>query len=115
MLKIIQKNHFLYLEVGKTTSGWIFWRKSKNQNFVFLKKKIKHFSRTPVQALEKTFFFKFVKLRSSAFIRTFKCQKIFIIGSYNIKRNFGIYGPKMPFVGNKKPPPLKEVLPRNWN
>ena len=38
MLKIIQKSHFLYLEVGKTTSGWIFWRKSKNQNFAFLKK-----------------------------------------------------------------------------
>ena len=57
MLKIIQKSHFLYLEVGKTTSGWIFWRKSKNQNFAFLKKKFKYFSRTPVQALEKTFFF----------------------------------------------------------
>ena len=56
MLKIIQKRRFLYLEVGKTTSGWIFWRKSKNQNFAFLKKKFKYFSRTPVQALEKTFF-----------------------------------------------------------
>ena len=38
MLKIVQKSHFLYLEVGKTTSEWIFWRKSKNQNFAFLKK-----------------------------------------------------------------------------
>jgi hypothetical protein len=56
MLKIIQKIHFLYLEVGKTTSRWIFWRKSKNQNFAFLKKKFEYFSRTPVQALEKYFF-----------------------------------------------------------
>ena len=30
MLRIIQKIHFLYLEVGKTTSRWIFCRKSKN-------------------------------------------------------------------------------------
>ena len=45
MLKIIQKIHFLYLEVGKTTSRWIFGQKSKNQNFAFLKKKIKYFSR----------------------------------------------------------------------
>jgi hypothetical protein len=29
----------LYLEVGRTTSRWIFWQKSKNQNFAFLKKK----------------------------------------------------------------------------
>ena len=47
MLKIIKKIHFLYLEVGK----------SKNQNFAFLKKKFKYFSRTPVQALGKNFFF----------------------------------------------------------
>ena len=29
----------------------------------------------------------------SAFIRTFKCQKIFIIGSSNLKRNSVPYGP----------------------
>ena len=45
------KNSFFIL------SRWIFWQKSKNQNFTFLKeKKIKYFSRTPVQALEKCFF-----------------------------------------------------------
>ena len=36
------KNSFFYtniLEVGKTTSKWIFWQKSKNQNFAFLKNK----------------------------------------------------------------------------
>ena len=56
MLKIIQTIHFLYLKVDKTTSRLIFWQKSKNQNFAFLKKQIKYFSRTPVQALEKHFF-----------------------------------------------------------
>ena len=58
MLKIIQKIYFLYLEVGKTTSRLIFWWKSKNQNFAFLKFFWKYFSRTPVQALE--FFFCFL-------------------------------------------------------
>jgi hypothetical protein len=36
MCKIIQKIHFLALEVGKTTSRWFFGQKSifeKNQNF----------------------------------------------------------------------------------
>ena len=37
MLKIIQQIHFLYSKVGKTTSRWFFWQKSKNQNFAFLK------------------------------------------------------------------------------
>ena len=57
MLKIIQTIHFLYSELRKTTSIWIFWRKSKNQNFALLKKTIKYFSRTPVQALKKYFVF----------------------------------------------------------
>ena len=33
-----QKIHFLGLEVEKRTSRLIFWRKSKNQNFAFVKK-----------------------------------------------------------------------------
>ena len=107
MLKIIKKFYFLYLEVCKTMSRWIFWRKSGNQNFAFLKKKFKYFSRTPVQALE-NFFFKFVKSRSSAFIRIFKCQKIFIIGYSNIKRNFGVNRSNDAIWGNKKPPPLNQ-------
>ena len=56
MLKIIQQIHFLYLEIGKTTSRLIFWWKSKNQNFAFLKFFRKYFSRTPVLALEFYFF-----------------------------------------------------------
>jgi hypothetical protein len=35
--KLSKKSHFSYLKVGETTSRWIFWRKSKNQNFAFLK------------------------------------------------------------------------------
>ena len=54
-------NSFLYLEVDKTTSRWIFWRKSKNKNFAFLKKKFKYFSRMPVQAQLEIFFVEFVK------------------------------------------------------
>ena len=106
MLKIIQKSHFLYLEVGKTTSRWIFWRKLKNQNFAFLKKISIFFSRTPVQALGIFFVFQFVTYRSSAFASFFSRLKIFKIGSSKSKRSRCIYGPKMHFMGNKKPPPL---------
>ena len=74
MLKIIQKSHFLYLEVGKTTSGWIFWQKSKNQNFSFLKKKIKYFSRTPVQALD-FFFFLICEVEVVSFYTHFQVSK----------------------------------------
>ena len=63
MFKIIQTIHFLYLDVGKTTSRWTFERKSKNQNVSFnLKKQFQYFSRTHMQALEKKIYFgKFVK------------------------------------------------------
>ena len=80
--------------------------KIEKSKFCILKKKFKYFSRTPVQALQKQIVFKFVKSRSSPFIRTFKCQKIFIIGYSNIKRNFGVNGSNDAIWGNKKPPPL---------
>ena len=43
----------------------------------------------------------------SAFIRTFKCQKIFIIDSSKIKSNHDSKGPFESLMGGKKPPPLK--------
>ena len=93
MRKIAQKIHFLALEVDKTTSRCFFGQKSifpKNDIFYFW---IINFSRKILQALEKIFFTKFKKFYISAFIRTFKCQKIFKIGSCNLKRSFAKSGP----------------------
>jgi hypothetical protein len=75
MLKIIQKINFLYLEVGKTTSRWMYWQKSKNQNFAFLQKKFKYFSRTAVQALEKNIFLKICKVEVVSFHTYFQVSK----------------------------------------
>jgi len=58
MRKITQKNHFLALEVEKTTSRCFFGQKSifpKNDVFYFW---IINFSRKILQALEKPFFHK---------------------------------------------------------
>jgi hypothetical protein len=49
---------FAFIEVAETTSRWIFWGKSKNQNFVFFYIfENKFFSRAILQALEFFFFF----------------------------------------------------------
>ena len=61
MRKIIQKIHFSRLEVGRTTSRWIFWRKSKNQNFAFLKKKKNIFQERLCKRLKNIYFFLNVK------------------------------------------------------
>ena len=53
------------------------------------------------QALEKFFFTKFIKFNISAFIRTFKCQKIFKISSSKLKKRCCIFGPKMQNMGEK--------------
>ena len=53
----------------------------KSKFFILEEKKLKTFSRMPVQALDNThLFFEFVMTRVTAFIRSFKCQNIFIIG-----------------------------------
>jgi hypothetical protein len=57
--------------------------------------------------LKNFFFTKFKKFYISAIIRTFKCQKIFKIGSSNLKRSFAKSGPLFANMGKKKPPPLK--------
>ena len=75
MLKIIQKSHFVYLQVGKKTSRLIFWKKSKNQNFTFLKNFSIYFSRAPVQALEKNFFFSICKVVVVNFHTHFQVSK----------------------------------------
>jgi len=65
MRKIIQKNDFFGLEVVKTTSWWIFWRKSKNQNFRFFEKFFQVFSKIYVtSAWKKNFFQKIESLTS---------------------------------------------------
>jgi hypothetical protein len=72
---IFQKNYFLYLEVGKTTSRLIFWWKSKNHNFAFLKLFWKCFSRTPVQALEFYFFVSISKVEVVSFYQIWNFGK----------------------------------------
>jgi hypothetical protein len=83
-------------------------KKSKNQNFACKKKKSNIFQERLCKRLKNILFFLKVKWRSSAFTSFFFHTKIFIIRSYNIKRNFGIFWSKMPFKGNKKPPPLNQ-------
>jgi len=52
--------------------------KSKNQNFAFKKKKIKYFSRTPVQALEKYFSVFKYKVEVVSFYQLFlPCKNIY--------------------------------------
>ena len=57
MLKIIQKIHFLYLEVGKTTSRWIFWKNRKIKILHFWKENLNIFQERMCKRL-KIFFFK---------------------------------------------------------
>ena len=64
MHKMIQKNDISKLEVAKPTSRWIFWRKSKSQNFEIFEifeLWVIFFSKPHEQALEKKkcFFFRF--------------------------------------------------------
>ena len=89
MRKIVQKNHFFALEVGKQLLDVFFlWKSIFQKNDVFYLWSI-NFSRKILQALEKIVFEKFNKFNISAFILcTFKCQKIFKIGSSNLKRSF---------------------------
>ena len=76
MLKIIQKNNVLYSEVGKTTSRWIFWRKSKNQNFAFLKKKhFNVFQERMCKRLKKTLFLKICEVEVFSFHTQFQVSK----------------------------------------
>ena len=80
MLKIIQKIHFSHLEVGKTTSRWIFWRKLKNQNLGFLRKKIQYFSRTSVEAPD--FVFLISKVGVVSFFSRLKIFKLSSLSSF---------------------------------
>ena len=61
MRQIVQKIHFFALEVVKTTSRWIFWRKKKFQKTQVKNFKFRFFSSSNLQALEKIFFLKFEK------------------------------------------------------
>ena len=102
MRKIVQKNHFFALEVGKKTSRCFFFVKinfSKKTTFFICGALI--FQEKFLQALEKIVFEKFNKFNISAFICTFKCQKIFKIGSSNLKRSFRKSGPLFWKYGRK--------------
>ena len=57
MLKIIQKIHFLYLEVGKTTSRWVFLAKIEKSKFCIFEIVLKIF---------------FKNARASAWIKIYK-------------------------------------------
>ena len=61
MRKIIQKIDFFALEVVKTTSWWIFWRKSKNQKSRFFENFFQDFSKIHVTSAWKNFFFSFLE------------------------------------------------------
>ena len=61
--QIVQKIHFLALEVVKTTFRWIFWRKSKNQKIHIFHLREIIFSRFRIASAWKKFFFQ--KIESS--------------------------------------------------
>ena len=76
MRKMFQKIHFWALKVAKTTSRWIFWQKSKTQNFgIFDFFKNKLFSRAVLQALEKIFVFQIWKIEYLSFHTHFQVLK----------------------------------------
>ena len=106
MRKIAQKIHFLALEVDKLLDAFL----GKNrffQKMTFFIFGSLVFQERFCKRLKKLFSTKFKKFYISAFIRTFKCQKIFKIGSSNLKRSYAKRGPPFANMGEKKPPPLK--------
>ena len=84
--------------------------KSKNQNFSFLKKKIKYFSRTPVQALGKYFFCFKCKVDVISFHMHFQVSQNIYNWLSKIKSNHDSNGPFKSMMGGKKPPPLITLL-----
>ena len=99
------KKSFFCIRSWKTTSRCFFlWKSIFQKNDVFYLWSI-NFSRKILQALEKIVFEKFNKFNISAFILcTFKCQKIFKIGSSNLKRSFRKSGSLFWKYGGEPPP-----------
>ena len=73
------------------------------------------FSSQGPQVFEKNIFSIFDKYKISVCIRTLNCQKIFKIGSSELKRNFCTNGTNVQYVGNKKPHPLISSLIHSEN
>ena len=91
--KIIQRIHFLALEVGKTSFWWIFWGYKETK---ILKFQIwpKSFFKHSLTSACKNIFFTFIKMgQHSAFERTFNHAKILKTRWAKFTNVFSIFTP----------------------